>query len=173
MDRYILLLPIIFIFHDMEEIIGFGWFFRKNPWLFDRFPKVMNNYRGFTNEGFAIGVYEEFIPFFGISLLSFYFPGKILYALWLGIFISLIAHFFVHLGYAVYIRKYIPSVITSIICLPVSIVILIKCLPFITFDVITIVFSITGFLIMILNMIFIYKIIFPLCNNFFAKQENK
>ena len=62
MKDYILLLPIIFIFHDMEEIIGFGWFFRKNPWLFERFPKVMNNYRGFTNEGFAIGVYEEFIP---------------------------------------------------------------------------------------------------------------
>ena len=72
---YILLLPIIFIFHDMEEIIGFGCFFRKNPWLFDRFPKVMKNYRGFTNEGFAIGVYEEFIPFFGVSLLAHFFPG--------------------------------------------------------------------------------------------------
>ena len=38
MKDYILLLPIIFIFHDMEEIIGFGRFFKNNPDLFERFP---------------------------------------------------------------------------------------------------------------------------------------
>ena len=42
MREYILLLPLIFIFHDMEELAGFGWFFRNNPWLLERFPKVMN-----------------------------------------------------------------------------------------------------------------------------------
>ena len=35
MREYILLLPIIFIFHDMEEIVGFEWFFRRNYDLFD------------------------------------------------------------------------------------------------------------------------------------------
>ena len=170
MDRYILLLPIIFIFHDMEEIIGFGWFFRKNPWLFDRFPKVMNNYLGFTNEGFAIGVYEEFIPFFGISLLAYFFPGKILYALWVGIFLSLVGHFFIHIGHAIYIRKYIPCVITSLICLPLSILILIKCLPFITFDVVTISFIVVGLLMMILNMKLIYRL-FPVFNKLFREEK--
>ena len=170
MDRYILLLPIIFIFHDMEEIIGFGWFFRKNPWLFDRFPKVMNNYRGFTNEGFAIGVYEEFIPFFGISLLAYYFPGKILYALWVGIFLSLVGHFFIHIGHTIYIRKYIPCFITSLICLPLSILILIKCMPFITFDVVTISFIVVGLLMMILNMKLIYHL-FPVFNKPFRVGE--
>lgn len=70
MREYILLLPLIFIFHDMEELAGFGWFFRNNPWLFERFPKVMNTYRGFTNEGLTLAVYEEFIPFFGVSILA-------------------------------------------------------------------------------------------------------
>ena len=74
MREYLLFLPIIFIFHDMEEIIGFGWFFKKNPWLYERFPKVMKPYIGWTHEGFAAAVYEEFIPFFGISLLAYYFP---------------------------------------------------------------------------------------------------
>ena len=41
MKQYLLLLPIIFIFHDMEEVCGFIWFFKQNPYLFDRFPKVM------------------------------------------------------------------------------------------------------------------------------------
>ena len=54
MKDYILLLPIIFIFHDMEEIIGFGRFFKKNPDLFERFPKVTAPYRDFRTAGFAL-----------------------------------------------------------------------------------------------------------------------
>lgn len=52
MKDYILLLPIIF-FHDMEEIIGFGRFFKKNPDLFERFPKVTTSYRDFNTTRFA------------------------------------------------------------------------------------------------------------------------
>ncbi|MBQ5448594.1 MAG: HXXEE domain-containing protein [Treponema sp.] len=169
MKDFILLLPIIFIFHDMEELVGFGCFFRKNPWLYERFPKVMKNYKGFTNEGFALGVYEEFIPFFGVSLLAFYFPGKILYALWFGIFISLLAHFFIHIGHSIYIRKYIPCLITSVICLPVSILILAKCAKFMVFDLVTISFIAVGILMMILNMKLIYSL-FPIVNAFFRKS---
>ena len=91
MKDYILLLPIIFIFHDMEEIIGFDRFFKKNPDLFERFPKVTAPYRDFRTAGFALAVYEEFIPFFGVSLLAYYFPNDILYGLWFGIFLSLAA----------------------------------------------------------------------------------
>ena len=126
MKEYLLLLPIIFIFHDMEEVVGFGWFFRRNPDLFKRFPRITKAYIGFTDMGLAAAVYEEFIPFFGISLLAYYFPGKILYALWFGLFLSLTAHFIVHIGQTIYLRKYIPSFITSIICLPISVIILLK-----------------------------------------------
>ena len=59
MKEFILLLPIIFIFHDMEEVVGFGYFFKKNPDLYDRFPRVMKAYRNFKTEGFAAAVYEE------------------------------------------------------------------------------------------------------------------
>ena len=68
MKDYILFLPIIFIFHDMEEIIGFERFFKNNQELFERFPKITAVYRDFKTDGFALAVYEEFIPFFGISL---------------------------------------------------------------------------------------------------------
>lgn len=151
MRDYILLLPLIFIFHDMEEIAGFGWFFRKNPWLFERYPKVMNTYRGFTSEGFTLAVYEEFIPFFGISLLAYYFPCSILYGLWYGIFLSLFGHFFIHIGHTVYIRKYIPSVATSVICVPVSAYILVRCALLMNADVITILAVAVGIILMILN----------------------
>ncbi len=158
MNDYILLLPIIFIFHDMEEIVGFGYFFRNNKQLFERFPKITAAYKDFTTEGFALAVYEEFIPFFGISLLAFFFPCKVLYALWLGLMISLTAHFLVHIGQSIYIRKYIPSLITSIICLPPSVIIIIKSLTIIKIDLLTIVLIPVAIVGMIINLKFAHSL---------------
>jgi hypothetical protein len=138
MKEYLLLLPIIFIFHDMEEIIGFPLFFRKNPDVFGKYPKLTAAYRDITNEGFAVAVYEEFIPFFGVSVLAYYFPSAVLYAVWYGIMLSLTLHFVLHLIIPVYVGKFIPSVLTSCICLPVCILIMIKTAPFLTFDPLTV-----------------------------------
>ena len=158
MRDYLLLLPLIFIFHDMEEIVGFGWFFRRNPWLYDRFPKVMKNYIGFTEMGMAIGVYEELILFGGISLLAFYFPSQMLYAVWFGFFLALTGHFVVHIGHTLYIRKYIPSFITSFISLPISIIVLYKAALLISFDVITIIGITISVLVMIGNFFMLHAI---------------
>ena len=151
MREYLLLLPIIFIYHDMEEIVGIGHFYSKNMWLFDRFPKVMKAYKGFTHEGFSVAVYEEFIPFFGISLLAYYFPNQILFALWYGVFLSLTGHFFIHIGQAIYIRKYIPCLATSIICLPVCILILVKSAAFIVWSTMTVGLAVAGIAFIIVN----------------------
>ena len=136
----------------MEEVVGFGSFFRKNPWLFDRFPKVLNAYRNISTTGFAAAVYEEFIPIFGSSLLAYYFPCDVLFALWYGVFLSIAAHFLIHIGQTVYIRKYIPSLITSLICLPVSVVVLIKSGQFISFDVLSVVLMVAGIVLMMINL---------------------
>ena len=140
MKEYILLLPIIFIFHDMEEIVGFEWFFRRNP------------DRNFKTEGFAAAVYEEFIPFFGVSLLAYYFPNKVLISMWYGLFLALAGHFIIHIGQTVYLRKYIPSFITSLICLPVSVNILLRCTRAMNFDMVTILIIVASILFMILNL---------------------
>lgn len=158
MKEYLLLLPLIFIFHDMEEIVGFGWFFRKNPWLYERFPRLMKLYIGFTETGMAIGVYEELLFFGGVSLAAFYFPGKLLYAIWFGFFLDLAAHFVVHIGHTLYIRKYIPSFITSVICLPVSTIILFKAAHFLSFDLITILGIVFSILLMIGNFFLLHAI---------------
>lgn len=152
MREYILLLPILFIFHDMEEIAGFIWFFKRNTYLFERFPKVMNTYRGMTHTGFTLAVYEEFIPFFGVSLLAYYFPNDVLYGLWFGIFLSLAGHFLIHIGHSIYIRKYIPCVITSFICLPISILILVKCAGLMDWNGSSIISIAAGVIFMLVNM---------------------
>ena len=154
MREYILLLPIIFIFHDMEEIIGFGWFFRNNPWIFERFPGITASYKDFTTAGMALAVYEEFIPFFGISLMAYFFENEVLYVLWFGLMLSITIHFAVHIGQSIYVRKYIPSLITSVICLPISMIILINCSEYIAFDLTTIILIVATILLMMANLKF-------------------
>lgn len=154
MREYVLLLPIIFIFHDMEEIIGFGWFFRNNPEIFERFPRITKAYKGFTTAGMALAVYEEFIPFFGISLLAYYFENDVLNALWFGLMLSLTAHFIVHLIQSIYIRKYVPSLITSIICLPISVGILINSSKYMNFNLMSVVIIFASIILMMLNLKF-------------------
>ena len=151
MREYLLLLPIIFIFHDMEEIVGIELFYSKNRWLFERFPKILKSYKNLTHTGFSAAVYEEFIPFFGLSLIAYYFPNRIIFALWYGIFLALAAHFIIHIGQALYIRKYIPCIATSIICLPVSILILIKSAAFIDWGAPSFAIAAIGILLMIAN----------------------
>ena len=157
MKDYILLLPIIFIFHDMEEIIGFGWFFRNNPELFRKYPRLTAAYREITNEGFASAVYEEFIPFFGLSLLAYFFPNNILYGVWFGMFLALTGHFIAHILICLYVGKFIPSLITSVICLPFSVIILINTAGLMTFDAVTVIsvaLTISG---MMINMKLAHK----------------
>ena len=61
MKQYLLLLPIIFIIHDMEEIIGFRWFFRNNPTIFDRFPRITKAYKDCTTAGMALAVVYKIV----------------------------------------------------------------------------------------------------------------
>ena len=167
MREYFLLLPILFIVHDMEEIIGFGKFFRNNPQLFERFPKITKAYLKFTTEGMALAVYEEFIPFFGISLLAYYFPGYILETIWFGLLLSLTAHFVIHIGQSMYIRKYIPSLITSMILLPASLIILIRSAAYIAFDLLTVVIISASIFLMMANLRFAHY----LMHRCYAKNE--
>ena len=45
MKEYVWLFPIIFMFHDMEEIIGFKYFLRQNTAeLQQRFPFILRRY---------------------------------------------------------------------------------------------------------------------------------
>ena len=113
---------------------------------------LTNTYRGMTHIGFTLAVYEEFIPFFGISLLTYYFPCTILNALWFGIFMALTGHFFIHIGHTIYIKKYIPCAITSSICLPISIFILIKCATLMNWNATSIISVIIAIIFMIINM---------------------
>ncbi len=121
METYIWLFPLIFIFHDMEEIIGLRLFLQRNEeMLSKRYPFILKTYHDFSTEGFALAVLEEFIVCTVFSIMAFYTNTEFFKLLWLGGFIACTLHFVIHIVQAVIIRQYIPALITSILCLSVS-----------------------------------------------------
>ena len=125
MEFFAITFPLLFIFHDLEEIIGMKRFLNRNADMLQaRFPFLYKRFCNFTTEGFALAVMEEFIVFTAIALLAIYFDNSLFWNIWFGGFLGLTIHYVVHIVQALVIRRYIPALITSIICLPISIMIL-------------------------------------------------
>ena len=140
MNQYIWLLPLLFVFHDFEEIIGMrAWTTRNAADICQRFPRFAFIFKSTTTtEGFALAVAEEFVLLLIICGLTF--TGiRAFNLLWLGTFIAFSLHLVVHIGQAVVIRKYSPALATSILLLPISVWISIDCIGTIDGSVVEIV----------------------------------
>lgn len=159
MQAIIWLFPILFMFHDFEEIIFVQAWIRKNKsFLYNKFPrltkKLSSHFDNITTAAFALGVAEEFI-LISIITVTAYITNR--YNLWTGLFIAFTIHLLIHCIQALIIRRYIPTVITSIICLPFCIYIIKKVVEILPLNII-ILYSILGFVIMVINLVFIHKI---------------
>ena len=62
MVTYIWLFRLLFIFHDMEEIVGFmPWMNKHKQLLQEKAPLFLRLHDGLSTEGFALAVFEELI----------------------------------------------------------------------------------------------------------------
>lgn len=152
------LFPILFIFHDFEEIIFMQWWISKNRhYLCERFPKLskrlLPHFDNITTSSFAFGVAEEFILISIITVISYVTNW---YILWVGLFIAFTLHLVIHCLQALIVRKYVPAIITSIICLPICIYILKNTVKLFQLDTV-ILYSILAFIIMVVNLVFVHK----------------
>jgi len=152
------LFPILFIFHDFEEIIFMQvWISKNRNYLYNKFPrlskKLFSHFDNITTASFALGVAEEFILISIITVTS-YITNR--YNLWTGLFIAFTLHLLIHCFQALIIRKYVPTVVTSIICLPFCIYIIKQVMEILSLNII-ILYSILGFVIMVINLVFIHK----------------
>lgn len=155
MESFAFALPMLFIFHDLEEIIGMRIFLDRNEDMLQRrFPKIHRLFHGTTSEGFALAVAEEFVVFTIIALLALWIDNQFVWNVWLGAFVGLTFHYVVHIGQAIVIRKYIPALATSIICLPISIYILKQCFMMLTVDIWQ---MIVGVVIVAVNLVCAHK----------------
>ena len=143
MERYVWLFPVIFMFHEMEEIIGFHlWLNGNMGMLKEKYPRIAKEYDHHSTEGFALAVFEEYLLCIAISILSVVTGW---YGLWLGGLVAFALHLAVHIGQSVVIRKYIPAVATSVIVLPLSVALIWKSAPLLGYTIPQFVlYSITG-----------------------------
>jgi len=158
MQVIVWLFPILFIFHDFEEIIFMRAWIRKNKsYLCDRFPtlskKLLPHFDNMTTSSFALGVAEEFLL---ISIITFVSYMTNWYDLWIGSFIAFTLHLLIHCFQALIVRKYIPCIVTSVICLPLCIYIINQIIQISTFNTI-ILYSILCFIIMVINLRIVHK----------------
>jgi len=131
------LLPIVFMFHDFEEIIFFKlWLIRDKDYLNNRFkkigPKIFLQYSKFSTSAFAFMVAIEFIAFSVLTYVSIIIQN---YYIWFTIFIGFSVHIVIHIIQWMLYRKYIPAIVTSFLSLPYCIYGLIE---FINYEIIKI-----------------------------------
>lgn len=157
MLSYIWLFPLIFIFHDMEEIIGYiPWLKHNQKFLKEKYPAIMKQYDQASTEGFALAVFEELLLCILLCLLSLFTNW---YGLWLGGFIGCTFHFLIHIGQSIVIRKYIPCFITSIIALPISICVIYESIFLLEYSFYQVLFySFLGISVITLNLAFAHML---------------
>ena len=152
------LFPVIFIFHDFEEIIFVQpWISRNSLYLSKRFPalskRVLPHFGKITTASFAAGVAEEFLLISIITAVSYMTTW---YSLWIGLFIAFTIHLIIHCFQALAIGKYVPSVVTSIICLPLCAYIINDLIKSFAVDTIVL-YSVLGLVIMAVNLIAVHR----------------
>lgn len=157
MEKYIWIFPLLFIFHDMEEIIGIiPWYQKNQQTLKQKYPKIISLYNNTSTEGFAFAVFEELvfcITTCVISLLSGW------YGLWFGTFIACTLHFAIHIIQSLIIKSYIPALITSIIALPIGLIVIHNSLQSLNYSIeLLLIYSILGIIIILINLKFAHKI---------------
>ena len=152
------LFPVLFIFHDFEEIILIqSWISKNRRYLCDRFPalskRLLPHFDKITTSSFALGVAEEFILISIITVVS-YMTNR--YILWLGLFIAFTVHLVIHCFQTLIVRKYVPALITSIICLPICILIIKNIVNLFQLDTVVL-YSILAVIIMVANLVITHK----------------
>lgn len=160
MKEYIWLFPLIFIFHDMEEIIGTKIWLNKNSDLINRkYPRLCRMFKEFSTEGFAIAVFEELIICIFLCMATSLINNPVVWGIWIGAFAACAVHFAIHIIQAIIFGRYIPAVITSIISIPPSLLIISKVLDYFSDSLSEMYFYIViGILLVVVNLIFAHKL---------------
>ena len=119
-NLYILLsLPIFFTIHELEEIIMVkSWITRNIPLLYERFPRlkpVISKMGLVTTQSFAAIALEELLIVIVCTAISLYTHNIIP---WYCCLAAFVIHLVIHLIQFLVWRRYIPAILTTLICLP-------------------------------------------------------
>ncbi len=111
------LFPIMFMLHDFEEIIFMkSWGTRHATALDAKLParlrRLTHSTLDLSTPAFAFAVMLIFLV---LSLATLICVEYNLYAFWLGMVIVYFLHAIIHIFQSIYLRMYVPAVVTSIL----------------------------------------------------------
>jgi hypothetical protein len=147
--------------HEFEEIIFMNVWMRHNKeFLVLNYPRIskyiVNNIGDISTSAFSVAVFEEFIL---ISMITLYTYLSSDYNLWTGLFMAFFIHLIIHLIQFLILRKYIPAIITTIICIPYCILTLLHIYSIEAFTTIAfITWTLIGIFITGVNLKIVHKI---------------
>ena len=128
MNEIYWILPVLFIFHDFEEIIFMERWVKRldREKLYERLPvnlvkKILRHFDNISTTKFAMSVYILYIMLIVCTFISYLWNLKLF---WTSIFIFFTIHLFIHCLQSIFWGGYIPAVFTSIICIPICLWIL-------------------------------------------------
>lgn len=163
------LLPIVFMIHDFEEIIGLKiWFEKNGVWLDEKFPiltKQIEILKHLSVQAFSVAVLEEYLIISIVTLTSLMFQW---YDAWIAMFMAYSFHIMIHIIQWIIVRRYIPMIITSLLSIPYILwgINNILC----SFTAIKIgLYLLIGIFVIVLNLLFAHKLAY----NFDRYMNNK
>lgn len=155
---YICLLPIVFMLHELEEIIMTqNWLHHNQTQLGKRFPRIkgmLHNLENLPTPAFTLAVAEEFIILSACTVIALT-TGHV--TAWYCCLLAFSLHLIIHFIQFLIVRQYIPAIITTILCLPYCIWAFLQISPQYTIWE-TIIWGITGSIFGVLNLALVHKI---------------
>ncbi|WP_054950845.1 HXXEE domain-containing protein [Numidum massiliense] len=111
------LFPVVFMFHDFEEILtAEKWTKRNQTYVLE---KISPRMRKFLSSSFQMTTLQfatdVFWVFCGVTLATVLAAVFSAYYLFLPFVVFFGLHAFTHLGQALYLRRYTPGVVTSVL----------------------------------------------------------
>lgn len=159
------MLPVIFIIHDMEEIIFAKTWIDKSKHLFEN-KKIKPFGEFISTESFSVAVLEELIIVTGVTLYSSLTHN---YIVWWAMSFVVVVHFVPHIVSIIIFKGFVPGVCTSFILLPIGVYMLVESLSLFEYTVQgLIISSIIVTVIFLVNLKWLHKMM-PL----FDKVINK
>lgn len=149
--------PVIFMLHDFEEIIMItAWKQRNKKYIESlKIRHIPIDFNAST-AAFSIAVAEEFLIISIITLVSSLISN---YIIWYGFFIAFTIHLFIHLFQFLFFKKYVPSIISSIIFIPISCFIIYKTTMLLNYNSSASLLSILiCTVIMVINVLFLHRV---------------
>lgn len=152
-----ILLPLVFLIHDLEEIVmrkrSMPHIVRLVSSKFPRITPIIRHLQNISTRNFIIIIVEEFL-LLTVALVVFLYDTP--YPL-LAMFWGFTIHLLVHIAQAIVIRRYVLGLITSLLFLPYCALGVVHLIQRYSFKM-NMLLAIVGFTIVVANLLIMHRI---------------